>query len=367
MARTTADAVGKEEMKISPSMDIVWRLAANEMAAGEFKEVEPEHFCMALLKFAELSVKVPEDGCEQEELAIIVSGDAHLVREALQKCGIESKNARRALRGKLGKGDSPFKGGRIHRSVASRALFESAAKLAAESGNDTVTPLHLLTSLVQSPTPAIAQVVLSKTPVPPPPAALTLLEMNGRDLVRQAAEGGIKIEPGVEAQSKAVLQVLHEKDRRSILLVSDSDALRACVAAALAIAIAAKDAPQSLKARRLIDVSGNSLLEAPKGMRPSSVEAEAEMERMRQLLAEAASHPEVILLVPAVDTEPKQSHRGQWTALLRETLEKGKVQFICRVAPSLFTEHLRKDAVWKRQTQAVWLNKAAQGSVPREL
>ena len=351
-------------MRISPSIEIVWRLAANEMAAGEFREVEPEHFCMGLLKFSEIAVKPPEDVGEQAELAKVVFEDAKLVREALQKCGIQITSARRKLRSGLGKGDTPFKGGRIHRSAASRSFFESAAKLAEQSGSDTVTPLHLLTSLVESPTPAIAQAVLGNAPVPPPPAALTPLERNGRDLVRQAAEGGVKIEPGVEAQTKVVLQVLQEKDRKSILLVSDSDGLVASVAAALAKAIAAKGAPQYLRARRLIDVSTK---EVSKGMRPSPVDEVAEMERMRQLLTEAASHPEIILLVPAVDTDPKQSDGGQWTALLHETLAQGKVQFICRVTPSLLSECLRKDAVWKRQTQVVWLGKAAQGSVPREL
>ena len=139
------------------------------------------------------------------------------------------------------------------------------------------------------------------------------------------------------------------------------------LAAALAIAIAAKDAPEGMKGRRLIDVSLKSRSDALKGKRLSPEEEAAELELMRQLLAEAAAHPEVILMVPAVEAEPKQARGGEWTCLLEEALAKGKVQLICRVTPSVFTEHIRKDAVWKQRTQAVWLGKAAQGSVPREL
>ncbi len=354
-------------MKLSPSIDLIWRLAANEMAAGEFKDIEPEHFCMALLKFAEMSVKPPEEAGEQAEPAKAISGDAVLVREALQKCVIEGTVARRKLRRQLGKGDCPFKGGKVHRSAASRALFESAAALAVESGSETLAPLHLLTALVQSPTPAIAQAVLGKTPPSPPPAPLPLLEKHGQDLVKQVAEGRIKVRLGLEAQTKAVLQVLQQRDRKSILLVSDSDDLVADLAAALADALAAKDVPEGLKGRRLMDVSADRRLDALKGMPSSAKDDTAELEPLRQMLTEAASHPEVILLVPAVEAPPKEARGGQWTSILQETLVQGKVQFICRVRPLVFTAHLRKDPVWKRQTQAVWLEKVAQGSVPREL
>lgn len=355
-------------MNLSPSIDLIWRLAADETAAGEFREIQPEHFFMAVLKFAEIAANAPENAGEQAEIVKVISGDANLVREALQKCRIESTGARRKLRSQLGKGDLPYKGGKIHRSAASRVLFESAADLAAGSGSETLTPLHLLTALVQSPTLPIAQVVLRKPPQLPPASALPLLEDHGEDLVKQAAEGRIHLKPGIEAQTKAVLQALQMKDRRSVLLLSDSDEQAIDLAAALAIAIVSKDAPEGLKGRRLIDVSANSRLDALKRTQLSrEEEEEAELERMGQLLMEVASHPEVMLLVPAVEAEPKQAHGGQWTNLLRETLAKGTVQFICRVKPSVFTEHLRKDAVWRRQTQAVWLEKAAQGSVPREL
>jgi len=354
-------------MKISISSDLVWKIAVREAAAGEFKEIEPEHFCMAVLKFAELSGKGVEEACAEAELVQLIAGEAQLVLEGLQKCGIESTSARRKLRNQLGKGDTPHKGGTIHRSASSRALFESAAKLASESASDTVTPLHLLTALVESPTPAIVQAILGKTPEPPPRAALPLLDKHGHDLLKQVAEGKIQLKPGIEAQSKAVLQALQQKNRKSILLVSDSDDHVADLAAALAGAIAAKDAPDGLNGRRLMDISENIRHNLPKAKRNSSAEESAELDRMRLLLAEAASHQEVILLLPAVEADPKQAGGGQWTSLLRDTLANGRVQFICRVAPTVLAENLRKDAVWKRKAQVIWLESIAQASMPREL
>jgi len=243
-------------------------------------------------------------------------------------------------------------------------LFESAAKLAQESGSGMVTPLHLLTALVQSPTPVIAEVVFGKSLPPPPPALLPLLEKHGQDMVKQLGQAKIRVKPGLEAQSKVVLQALQQKGRKSILLVSDSDELVFDLAAALAGAMAAKNVPEGLKGRRLIDVGERSRLYTVKGDR-LAYEDESELELMRQLLAEAAAHPEVILLVPAV--EVRESSGSQWNRLLQETLVKGSVQLICRVTPQMFTEHLRKDPVWKRQTEAIWLEQVMQGSVPIEL
>lgn len=370
MAKPAANAIGNtivNFMKLSPSVHLIWQLAAEEMAAGQFKEIEPEHFCMALLKFAELPAAAVEADDEHAETAKTIAADAELVREALQRCGIESTRARRKLRRQFGKGDTPHQEEEVHRSAASRALFEAAAAFVAESGGETLTPLHLLTALVQSPTPAIDQAVLGKVPPPLAPAFLLLLDKHGKDLVKEASEGRLKADTTAEASGKAVLQILLQEKRKSILLITNHDDLAEGVAIAIACTMAGKEAPAGLKGRRLIDIAASSRLNAFKGLKPSLEEEAAEVERLRQLLAEAASHPEIILLVPTVEVESKSAGRGQWASLLREKLAKGTVQCICRVTPKTFTEHLRKDAVWKRQTEAVWLEKVAVGSIPREL
>ena len=172
-----------------------------------------------------------------------------------------------------------------------------------------------------------------------------------------------------------MLQALQQKGRRSVLLVSNSDDLVVDLAAALASAMSAKDAPEGLQGRRLMDVTGGNRPVGPQepphtSLSPKGGEGGAEetaLERMRQLLAEATDHPEVLLLVPTIQAEPKEARGGKWTGLLQAALVKGKVQFICRVTPKLFAEHLRKDAVWKQHTHAIWLEQVKQGSMPREL
>jgi len=353
-------------MNLSPSIDFVWELAAREMAAGQFKEIEPEHFCMALLKFAELPAPVVKADDVEAGTAKIIAADAEVVRAALQKCGVGSTAARRRLRRRMGKGNTPHQEERIHRSAASRALFEAAAALVTESSEGILTPLHLLTALVESPTPAIDQAVLGKAPSPSLAENAGLLDKYGRDLVKEASEGKLKADSIAEISGKAVLQILLQKARKSVLLITEQEDLAERVAIAIACAMAGKEPPAGLKGRRLIDITASNPVKALKGRKVSSEEDAAELERLRQLLAEAVSHPETILLVPAVEITSKSAGRSQWASLLREKLAKGTLQCICRVTPATF-KHLRKEAVWKRQTEAVWLEKAALGTIPREL
>lgn len=354
-------------MKFSPSIEILWRLAANEMATGQFPEIAPEHFCLALLKFAEVSVKAPATLGEEAELAKVVSDEAQQVREALQKRGIDSTGARRKLRAQLGKGETPFAGGEVHRSAASRALFEGAAALARRSGATALTPLHLLAVLMQSPTPPIASVVLDPSAAAGPNASSALLERHGRDLLKLAAAGGQRVKPGVEAPAKAVLDALAQKDRRSVLLLSDQEELAGAVVNALAAAMAGGKGPDGLAGRRLIDIAGGSDAGAAGETACAGGGERDELERVRSLLAEAAAHPEVVLVLPAVTAEPEAVQGGAWTRLVRQTLSKGAVQFIARVTPSLHTDGLRKDPVWRRRPRAIWLEETPSDGVPSEL
>lgn len=358
-------------MKLSPSIDVVWRLAANEMAAGEFREIAPEHFCMALLKFAELSAEAA-DKAEgwPADVEGVISEDAQLLREALRKCGIDSTTCRRKLRGHTGKGGSPYQGGPIHRSTASRALFELAIKLAEEAGSEAVTPLHVLTAMVQSPTPAMAQAVLGKAPSSPLPAPLPpLLQEHGQDLVKVAAVTKLNpVRSDIEVQCKVLIRALQHWERKSILLVSDSDADVFDLLLTLAGAIGANNAPDELKKKRLIDVAQSDRSNSLLGILRSGVTEKQQLERMRQLLAEAADHPELILVVPAVEAEPKQQVRGgAWTCLVTEMLMKQTVQFICRMAPPVVREHLYSSNAWRRHAQMIWLERVGQESAPREL
>jgi ATP-dependent Clp protease ATP-binding subunit ClpA len=196
------------------------------MAAGEFKQIEPEHFCMALLKFAELPAGAIKADDKNVEIAEAVAADVELVREALEKCGIESTRARRKLRGQLGKGGTPRQDGQIHRSAASRALFESATQNWRRSSGATwslrSTSSPRWSSLPPQPSPRRC---LARPHLRPHRRPCRCSINTGRTLVKEASEGKLKPDSSVQASSKAVIQILLRKDRKSVLLVTDNDAL----------------------------------------------------------------------------------------------------------------------------------------------
>jgi ATP-dependent Clp protease ATP-binding subunit ClpA len=344
---------------------LIWKMAAREMAAGRFSEIEPEHYCMALLKLADMPWTSIAAAAEGEDAARGIASDCESLRETMRKCGIESTRARRALRSRLGRGGELAQPAKVHRSPASRALFESAAMLASRSGREALEPLHLLTALFESPSPAIAETVLGRLPAPPTRIA-GLLEEKARDLVQDARNGNVLLNSAVITAAKVLLQLLARATHKSTLLVTERDELAKDVASAVALIMAGDDSPAGLRERKIIDISGALYGDVNEGdgMRPATGRPGAR-ECLRQLLAEAATRPEVILWVPSVESD--SSFGIEWNSLLREALAKRTVQFIYPVTPESFTNNLNKDAVWKRHAEAVWLDCAAEDTVPRKL
>ena len=176
-------------MKISASIELVMQFATYEAIAGKFREVEPEHMLMALLKFPELPIAEMEKlapGASSEQVA----KEIEAVCKKLEQRKIDSKSARRELRTKMGKGNSPFSGGRIHRSSASRQIFDVAGKLAGDAGGETITSDHILEALMIAPTQLIEQVLGGAVGARVEERKDTpLLDRYGKDITKAAADG----------------------------------------------------------------------------------------------------------------------------------------------------------------------------------
>ena len=349
--RPAVKAVGKNPMKPSPSVKVIWRLAASEMAAGQFKEIEPEHFCMGILKFAELSVKALRADDDHAELAKAVAAEAKLVHEALQKCGIESTSARRKLRGQLGNGDTPQQEGQAHRSAASRALFESAADLAHETESDTITPLHLLTAIVQSPTPAIVQTLPGLAV--PRRIETPLLNKWGEDLVEVLEKGDLNTDSDRSAECKAILHILAQK--KCVFLVSDnSEATKATLAWLAKILSREGGLSSSNAGRRLIRLTVQHIWE---------VEKRTMVAIPPDVLREAAASPNVIVVCPFEDMFPSCDKHSKAVSRLAEVP-------LCCVIPlssARCQSLVEADPGWRKLAKPVWVRDEARKSIPKEL
>jgi ATP-dependent Clp protease ATP-binding subunit ClpC len=343
-------------MKVSASIELIWQLAGQEAIAGKFKSIEPEHFCMALLKFSELPVEEVDKIASGAEVARELAAEVNAVRDELENRSIDSTRTRRALRGQLGNGGSPYGGGRMHRSQASRDLIDAAARLANDAGSETLVASHVLEALLALPTPAIKQVLgegagrkvsgSSKTP---------LLDEYGKDLMRMAADGELSTAPDRKTEGKSLVQVLTQTDGRSVLLLTDSDKDARSVVVATVNMAAGPNRPKDMKGKRIVDVTS---------VKPSKRNADEAWIRLENLLEEAATVKDIILHVPAIQDDEKDR---MWVDLLKAALTRGDVQCICRFDPNAFDHLIKKDPEWKRLAHVMRIQETTIGEIPWEL
>ncbi|MFW6119009.1 MAG: Clp protease N-terminal domain-containing protein [Planctomycetota bacterium] len=345
-------------MKTSASIELIWNLAAREAIAAQSQEIEPEHFFEALMKFAELPVEEVRNLSPGAEVARELASEVEAVRQELASRSIDSTQARRGLRARLGTGEAQYDGGQMHRSQASRELFDAAARLADDLAGEALLANHFLLVLLESPTETISEVLGAAGTGMPKPSDTPLLDDHGQDLTKMAAEGMLLGVEGRDAECKALCQALARKDTRSVLLIGDSDDAAKAVVMTLLNAVARRETPAVLRRRRFVDVSELD----PYG--PDGTEA---VKGLEQLLAEAACADELVLLIPPLEAAREGEPGRQWIDQLSEVLAKRCPQCICRVAPDAFESHVKPDPKIQRAVRLMWIQAESASEIPWEL
>ncbi len=344
-------------MKISASIELIWQLAGTEAIAGEYKEIQPEHFCMGLLKFAELSEGQVQGVVGELEVAKVLVAEVHSLRESLAACAINTTQMRRTLRAKLGKGGIPNKADKMHRSPASRELFDLAARLAEDAGNETLTAMHLLAAIVKSPAPAIAQAFRGVDVLAAPRVETPALNKHGEDLIQKYAQGELSSDFERSAECKAVVQLIARK--KNVFLVSENDRATQATLFALAKLLNSEDKSPAVKHRyRLIRPVVQEGYEGAKW--------ETVVKIFDDIFHEAAQCKNVILvcseenLFTSVDPFPVKSAQSS-------RLAQPSIQCIVPISPKRYDALIKADRNWKRLAEPVWIREEGKKSVPKEL
>ena len=339
-------------MKVSVSIELIWQLAGYEAIAGAFKEIEPEHFLMALLKFADLPVAEIEKLGAGAEAVQALSCDVLGIGEDLKARGIDPTSLRRAIRTALGKGGQKYDGGKMHRAQATRSYFDKAVVLASEAGSEVLMGKHVLNALLAEPTPAVAKALAGcparEKQVPVAVKTPALDEFGKEILVKKGGEPVVRL-----AEAKAVVHALTQLRRNSVLLETGSDTLFKAVLASVALLIKAKDAPECLKGKKIIDVSGIEFAGKMKG--------KLDINCVQMMMSEAAASKNVILVLPALESS-SQTDLKDWSAAVAGSL---KNQFVLRLMPGVRRE-LEKDPTWKI-AQIITVQESNVGNIPFEL
>jgi len=345
-------------MKVSPSVELVWELAGREAVAAYFAKIESEHFLMAVLKFAELPVEKIDKMAEGSGAAEALARDVRTVREELEARSVDSTAVRRQLRSRLGKGDHQYTGGSLHRSQASRDLFDNAALLAEDAGRSALHVEHLFQAILVCPTLLMAQVLGDAIKSKPRKIAGTpLLDQYGEDLTRLAAAGKLAPVADRRAECKALLRALGRKAPRSVLLVSESSAAARSVVIAAVHELVGAHAPPGLQGKRVVALPPPEPGGRPPGEPPPP---------MNSLFAEAAAKG-VLCFRPSGAASAGGPESEEWVAQLRAVLKNGDLQCICHLASSAYDRWVKKDRSWKRLAHVIWVDAERSGDIPSEL
>jgi len=152
---------------------VVWPVAAIEAKMTGWPEIEPHHMLCAALKFVEMETGELAQVLQDESAAEQVAGAQQRVRQMLeQQCGLSipegTQRLRRALR--LAGPGGPA-GQVLHRSQATRALFDRASGLAADRGRSHLDAADLVMAILDSPAGPVASAMrrLEIAPAAAPP------------------------------------------------------------------------------------------------------------------------------------------------------------------------------------------------------
>lgn len=349
-------------MNFCPASNLIWQWAANEAAAAEYPEIQPDHFCLAVLKFSEHNATKLAQCGGNPEAAGEMAAQAEEMRALFLAAGMDTTKVRRNLRVRLGKGGKPCENKVIHRSAAARVLCEMAEVQARFGEANAITPRHLWEAILLCQPPEFW-----KNANPPAaggikPAAALAPNHSDRDLVRLAKEGKICAAPGFEVQSRAAVEVLRSRNRRSLVLVSDSDSRLDGVVRSIACTLA-REPVTAEQPWRLLDYALHDPLRANNEVH----EAAASQVKLLGKVLDAGTPAGTLLVLPAMEGWPPSAAGLAWIAILRTALTRGNAQFICRASAAVYADSLRKDPIWRQCTESLWLVHHEAGTIPHEL
>ncbi len=178
------------------------------------------------------------------------------------------------------------------------------------------------------------------------------LSQFGRDLTAYAKEG--KIDPiiGRSTETERVIQILSRRTKNNPCLIGEPGVGKTAVVEGLAQKIVEGNVPESLKGKRLISLDIAGMIAGTK------YRGEFE-ERMKSVITEATSSPDIILFIDEIHMIiGAGASEGAIDAanILKPSLARGEMQIIGATTISEYRKEIEKDAALERRFQSVLVN-----------
>lgn len=187
-----------------------------------------------------------------------------------------------------------------------------------------------------------------------PPSNTPHLDKYSRDLTALARDERLDPVIGRAREIEMTIEVLARRKKNNPVLIGEPGVGKTAIVEGLAQRMVAGEVPESLRGKRLVELSMNALVAG------SKYRGEFE-ERMQQVLAEVAAHRnELILFIDEIHTIVGAGQGGGEGGLdvanvVKPALSRGELNLIGATTLNEYQKYIEKDAALERRFQPVYV------------
>src|SRR6187455_1998894 len=307
-------------------------------------------------------------------LKVLLDDPEGLAAGLIDRSGGQSRQALQAVDAVLARRPKVSGGGagQIYLDPALARVFDAAEKAGEKAGDSFVTVERLLLALALE-KDSEAGKILAKAGVTPQKLnaainalrkgrtadsasaenAYDALKKYARDLTQAAREGKLDPVIGRDEEIRRTIQILARRTKNNPVLIGEPGTGKTAVVEGLALRIANRDVPDSLKDRKLMSLDMGSLIAGAK------YRGEFE-ERLKSVLDEVkGAEGHVILFIDEMHTLiGAGASEGSMDAsnLLKPALARGELHCIGATTLDEYRKHVEKDAALQRRFQPVFVD-----------
>lgn len=299
--------------------------------------------------------------------------------------GLGTERLRNAIKEAAGSG-SPLPLSAADMTPRLRAVIERAATAALRGGAVYIGSEHLLLGITEESGAAAYRLLLAQG-VPPADlrnelhaltspakkegsdkekgvlAAMPTLAAYGQDLTAAAARGQLDPLIGREKELERLIGILCRRQKNNPCLVGEPGVGKTAVAEGLAALLAEGKVPSLLRGKQLVSLDLGAMIAGAK------YRGEFE-ERLKNAMAEAIAHPEVMLFIDEIHTiVGAGAAEGAVDAanIMKPVLSRGTLRVIGATTMAEYRRHIEKDAALARRFQPLEIEEPSEGETLRIL
>lgn len=356
--------------RIHPSLQLSWVLANREAHFSGSSTIEPIHFLVALLLLMDdyylqdaKAMGMPNGVIEE------IASFSAVARKIVAIPDVRITAIRRELTKFMRRVSHIPDPVILHRSSESRALFQDAAKRAADRGHDTINLVHLLEALLERIPPigsaksgerfiSLVEKLRSQvkfSSVDPPGQERTgsggrtsFLDELGRDLTSLARSDRLPPVVGRKKEITTLARYLLRTTKRNVLIIGEAGVGKTAIVEGFVQKIATGRVPEFLQSLRVIQINVSDLV--------AGTQHRGDMEsRIKHVIQEATGNPNVVLFLDEIHLIVKAGSGGgapmDIAAILKPALSRDDFRCIGATTVDEFERHIKGDVALLRRFQ----------------